>query len=271
METSTSNLPDINRLSVLAAMVMLTYAVSPFIQLPAREISMQLPGIFIAFNLGFSTITSIFAAALAGLGSDWLLRAHPRYLETSTASHWLLPALTAMVIGVPLNNLKIGLAWWAVFAFSGFLLAGVCIAEYIALDPADPRRAPMTAVLTAVSFALVLVLAVALRGAAVRLFLIIPALTGAVFLTALRTLYLRLNERWVWSWSLGIALVVGEMAAGLYYWPISPLQYGLILLGTAYDATSLSAAMEEGRVQMALWLEPALMLSVVWGLAAVIH
>jgi hypothetical protein len=57
----------------------------------------------------------------------------------------------------------------------------------------------------------------------------------------------------------------------LYYWPVSPLQYGLILLGPAYAATSLSAAMEEGRAQMALWLEPALMLGVVWGLAAVIH
>lgn len=271
MEQSTTNLPDMNRLSVLSASVLLAYAVTPFIQLPAREFAMQLPGIFISFTLGFSTLNSIFAAVLAGLGSDWLLRAHPHYVETRNASHWLLPALTALVIGVPLNNLTIGLAWWAVFAFGGFLLAGVCVAEYIASDPADPRRVPMSAVLSAVSFALVLVLAVALRGASLRLFLIIPALTGAVFLTALRTLYLRLGERWVWAWSLGIALVVGEMAAGLYYWPVSPLQYGLILLGPAYAATSLAVALEEGRTQMALWLEPVLMLAVVWSLAAVIR
>jgi hypothetical protein len=271
MESSPVHQPDLNRLSVLLAMVLLTYAVTPFIKLPAREVTMQLPGIFISLNLGFATLNAILAGLLAGLGSDWLLRAHPRYAETRSASHWLLPALTAMVIGVPLDNLKIGGAWWAVFALGGFLLAGVCVAEYIASDPADLRRAPVTAVLAAVSFALVLVLAVALRGASTRLFLIIPALAGAVFLTALRTLYLRLGDRWVWTWSLGIALVVGEMAAGLYYWPISPLQYGLILMGPAYAATSLAAALEEGRTQTALWLEPALMLAAFWSLAALIR
>jgi len=271
MEQPVSNLPDINRLSVLAATVLLTYAVTPFVQLPVREAQLQLPGIFVSFTLGFSTLNALLAALLAGLGSDWLLRAHPRYQAARGASHWLLPALTALVIGVPLNNLEVGLAWWAVFAFGGFLLAGVCAAEYIASDPADPRRAPVSAVLSAVSFALVLVLAVALRGAGLRLFLIIPALTGAVFLTVLRTLYLRLGERWVWTWSLGIALVTGEMAAGLYYWPVSPLQYGLILLGPAYALTSLAAALEEGRAGAALWIEPALMLAALWGLAGVLR
>ena len=271
MEQQTSNLPDLNRLSVISAMVLLAYAVTPFIQIAAYPVQLQLPGILIAFKLSFSTLTSLFAAALAGLGTDWLLRLHPRYAETRASRHWLLPALTALVIGTPLNNLQMGPQWWAVFAFGGFLLAIVCAAEYIASDPADPRRAPMSGLLTAVSFALVLVLAVALRGAGTRLFLVVPALSGAVFLTALRSLYLRLGERWIWTWSLAIALVIGEMAAGLYYWPISALQYGLILLGPAYALTSIASALEEGSTLRASLLEPILMLVAMWAISMVVH
>lgn len=271
MQQATSNLPDMNRLSVVSATVLLAYAVTPFIQIPDRAIQVQLPGIFISVNLGFSTLTTILAVALAALGTDWLLRDHPRYAETRASRHWLLPGLTALVIGVPLDNLQIGLEWWAVFAFGGILLAGVCAAEYIAADPTDPRHAPVSAVLTAVSFALFLVLAVSLRGAGPRLFLILPVLIGALYITVLRTLYLRLGERWIWTWPLGISLVVGQMAAGLHYWPVSPLQFGLILLGPAYALTSLAGAFEEGRSDRAMWVEPVLMLLLLWALAAVIQ
>ena len=270
MEQPTPNLPDTNRLSVLAATVLLAYAVTPFIQLPARAIQVQLPGIFLSFSLTFSTLTSVIAAALAGFGSDWLLRQHPRYDETRAARHWLLPALTALVIGVPLNNLHAGVEWWVVFSFGGLLLVGVCAGEYIAADPQDPRYAPVSALLSAVSFALFLVLAVGLRGAGLRMYLIVPALVGALFLTVLRTLYLRLGERWVWTWPLVIALVMGQMAAGLHYWPLSPLQFGLILLGPAYSLTSLAVSWEEGGSFAGQWIEPVLMLAAVWGLAALV-
>jgi hypothetical protein len=270
MEQTTPNLPDTNRLSVLAATVMLAYAVTPFIQLPARAIQIQLPGIFLTYNLTFSTLTSLFAAALAGFGSDWLLHQHPRYAETRAARHWLLPALTALVIGVPLNNLQVGVEWWVVFAFGGLLLVGVCAGEYIAADPADPRYAPISAMLNAVSFALFLVLAVGLRGASLRMYLIVPALVGGLFLTVLRTLYLRLGERWVWTWPLVIALVIGQAAAGLHYWPVSPLQFGLILLGPAYALTSLAVSWEDGRSFSSQWIEPSLMLAALWGLAVLV-
>jgi hypothetical protein len=272
MDASPSvQLPDTNRLSVIVATVMLAYAATPFILLPSRVLQLQLPGIYLALTIGFSTLTSTLAAALAGVGTEWLLHQHPRYIEGGRARHWLLPALTAWVIGVPLNNLAVGLEWWAVFAFGGLLLTGVCAAEYIAADPADPRHPPITAALTAVSFALFLFLAVALRGAGPRLFLILPALTFAVFLAALRTLYLRLGGRWVWIWPLAIALVVGQIAAGLHYLPLSPLQFGLILLGPAYALTSVAVTLEEGRPLRSQWVEPAVMLVSVWLLAVLMR
>jgi hypothetical protein len=38
----------------------------------------------------------------------------------------------------------------------------------------------------------------------------------------------------VFAWSVGIALVIGQVAAALHYWPLSPLRFGLLILGLAY-------------------------------------
>jgi hypothetical protein len=272
MLDSQSHLPDTNRLSVLTATVLLAYAVTPFIVIPARTLQLQLPGLFLTYTLNFATITSILAAALAGFGSDWLIRGHPQYgLHSQDSRHWMLPALTAWVIGEPLNRLEIGLEWWAVFALGGLMLAAVNVAEYIALDPADSRHAPAAVGLTSVAFALFLILAIAMRAAGPRLYIIIPTLVVASFLVTLRTLYLRLGGRWAWKWPFAISLVIGQIGVGLHYLPFSPMQYGLVLLGAAYALTSMAGGLEEGRGGRALWLEPAVMLAVALLLVFVIR
>jgi hypothetical protein len=265
-----SNFPDTNRLSVLSATILLAYAVMPFIELAPTEVGFQLPGIYVAFAVNFATITSILAAVLAAIGADWLARGHPRFKPDQLWRQWLLPGLTAWVLGVPLSTLEVGLEWWAVFSLGGLLLVFVFIAEYIVLDSTDPRHAPATIGLTAVGFALFLVLAIALRASGQRLFLELPALMVAVFLVVLRSLYLRLGGRLVLAWPVVIAVFIGQMAAGLHYWPLSPLQHGMILLATAYALTSLAGAVEEGRTLRASWVEPVVMLVVLWGLAALL-
>lgn len=262
------HLPDTNRLSVLAATVLLAYAVTPFIDVPERIIQVQLPGFFAAFPLNFSTLISVLSAALAGFGADWLMRSHPNYAALTIDSRpWLLPALTAWVIGEPLSRLAVGVQWWIIFALGGLMLVLVNVAEYIALDTSDIRHAPAAVTLNAVGFALFLILSIAVRGAGPRLFIILPTLVIAAFLVSLRTIYLRLNGRWLWTWPLVIAAVIGQMVVGLHYWPVSALQYGLILLGAAYALTAFAGGYEEGMTGRELWLEPAGMLAVSWLLA----
>jgi hypothetical protein len=261
-------LPDTNQLSVLTATIMLAYAVTPFIQAPERNLSLQLPGIFLSINLSFATITLLLAAALAGVGADWLAHSHPHFEEHRRDSrYWIEPALAAWVIGVPLSTLKVGLEWWAVFGLGGVLLVVVYVAEYIAIDPADNRHALASVALTAVAFALFLTLAIAIKAAGPRLYVILPALVVMIFLVVLRTLFLRLGGRWIWNWSIGIALVTAQLVIGLHYWPLSPLQFGLVLTGAVYAMTSLAGALEEGRNIRALWVEPILMMLVMWMIA----
>lgn len=262
-----AHLPDANRLSVLTSVILLAYALGLFINLPAEDLSIQLPGLFIVLPLRSSSLLSLLSAALAAVGTEWLVHDHPGKESSRTWPHGLLPALTAWVIGVPLNSLSIGPQWWAIFAFGSAFLVLVFVAEYIVVDLSDARYALATVGLTAVSFALYLVVAITLRAMSVRLYLLLPALVLTMVLVSLRTLYLRLGGQWHLAWSIGIALCVGQLALGLHYWPLRPLTYGLLLLGPAYSITSMAGAAVEERSWRTLWIEPAVMMVLIWSLA----
>jgi hypothetical protein len=267
-------LPDIDRISVLAATILLAYALTRFVDIPARGLSFRLLGIALSFEVNFRTIVSLLVAALAATGADWLLRAHPAVLRQQNGGlifqHWILPALTAWVIGVPLNNLAGGPQWWIVFALGGALLVMVFVAEYTVADVTDLRHPVATVGLTALSFALLLMLAIALRSAGLRLYQVIPPLAVAIFVVALRTLYLRLGGRWLYLWAALIALVVSQVAVGLHYLPLKPVQAGLALIAPAYALTGMAIALEEGRGDLRGLIEPAVMLVVLLALALVV-
>jgi hypothetical protein len=265
-------LPDINRLSVLTATIMLAYALTRYVNIEPINLGFKFLGVLLSFQIDFKTIVSALVAALAATGSDWLLRDHPALLGSgrgwrSTLQHWILPALTAWVIGVPLNTLATSPEWWIVFGMGGVLLVLVFIAEYSVADVADIRHPAATVGLTALSFALYLILSIAVRSADFRLYLMLPALALAVWLVSLRTLYLRLGGKWLFAWATVIAVVVGQTAMALHYWPVSPIRFGLILLGPSYALTSLVGGLEEGRPVQSWLIEPGVMLLLLWGLA----
>ncbi len=264
------HLPDANRLSIISATILIAYASTPFINLPPRVISVQLPGFLFELQANFTTIISILVAILAAAGSDWLIQGHPHQEGKARLPHWLLPALTAWSIGIPLTTLEAGPQWWVVFALGGLLFVLVLVAEYIVVDLNDIRHAPASVGLTAVAFALYLVLAISVRAAGMRLYLLILALAPTVFLVATRALFLR-SGQWHAGWALGIALVVAQVATGLHYWPLKPLTFGLILVGLAYGLTSLAGNIEEGRPLSKIWQEPVVMIVLIWGLAVVLR
>lgn len=143
----------------------------------------------------------------------------------------------------------------------------VLVAEYIAVDVNDDRFPLASAGLTAVSYALFLILAITLRSADLRLYLILPALAIASGLASLRTLNLRLQGRWLYLPTLAITLIVVGIISALHYWPLSPITYGLLILGPAYSLTSLIGAFSEGQPLRRAIIEPGVVLIAVWGTA----
>lgn len=261
------HLPNPDRLSILAATILLAYASTRFVDLPPRQLIIRLPGVFFTVELSIRTIMVLIVSGLTASGTDWLLRDHPALGRRSTFSHWLLPALTAWVIGVPLYRLPFGTLWVASFLIGSALLMLVMVAEYIVVDATDSRYVLAVAGLTAVSFALYLALAIALRSIGMRLFLVLPALTFSCGLVALRTLHLRLQGRWLPLQAGTLAFISAQFITAFYYFPISPIGYGLALLAPAYALTSLVGSLYEGNSLRQAVIEPLMVLLLVWGIA----
>ncbi|MBE3039389.1 MAG: hypothetical protein IMZ62_11325 [Chloroflexi bacterium] len=261
-------LPDPTRVSVLTAAVLLAFALTRVLNAqPLFSILIPL-GIFklkLMFNL--NTVIVLLAAGMTATGMDWLLRTHPSLEKGETREHWLLPTLTVLVIGIALYSLPNTPIWWLGFGLGAAIFLVVSLAEYVVVDPNDARYPLATAILTVLAFVIFLILAVALKAAKVRLIMVIPALFLAGALAALRTLHLRLNERWEFAWAVGIGLVAAQLGAALHYLPLTPVRFGLALLAPLYALTVLAVSLAEGNPFRRAFLEPTIMLVLFLGLA----
>ena len=268
---SSRYMPDTTQFSVLTAVVLLAFALTHVLNLAPMPVQIPLGGIVLNFNLHLSIAVTILTAVMAAAGVDWLLRSHPSIQPGETMEHWLLPMLTVLILGFTLDTLPGGVTWWLGFGLGAVLLVLVFLSEFVVVDPADVRYPLATAALTALAFTMFLILCVALRAANARLFLLAPALFLGGILVALRTLHLRLNERWEFAWAAGIALVGTQLGAALHYWPLTPVRFGLILLGPLYALTALAASLVEGSPFHRAVVEPAVMITLLWGLAILFH
>ena len=260
-------LPDSNRVGVLAAAVLLAYALTRLVNLPGVTLTLQLPGFYFSYALTIGTAMTLMAAGLTAAGMDWLLHSHPGLEGSRTFEHWLLPALTAFIIGVLLDILPSGSIWWAGFIVGAAILIAVFLAEYVAVDPGAPLFPVASAGLIALSYALFLLFMITLQIGAARLFLSIPAVFLASGLVTLRTLRLRLGGRWDLPWALGVGLVSAQLAAGLHYWPLSALQFGLILLGPVYALNGLAYSLGQDIPLGNAVREPGIILALLWAAA----
>jgi hypothetical protein len=259
-------LPDPTRISILTASILLGFALTHVINAPHYDLTIPLIGFYVNLSLNLNTLIVLLAAGMTAAGVDWLLRTHPSLEKGETREHWLLPTLTVLVIGVALYTLPPTGIWWVEFGLGAGILLLVFFAEFIAVDPTDSRYPFAMAILTVLAFVIFLILAVALKASNVRLYLVAPALFLGGGLVAMRTLHLRLNERWETSWALGIAVVTVQLGAALYYLPLTPVRFGLGLLGPLYALTSLAVNLIEGRPLRQSILEPVMMLILLCGM-----
>jgi len=248
--------PNFSRLSIISAVIVLSYGLVPFVKIPAQNIVFRLPWVVFSYEIDFGTVVSLFVAILSAFGAEWLIQSHPQKSKQTLVQHGLVPALTAWVIGVPLSFLEVGIEWWVVVGLGAILLAFILVAEYLVVDPYSESHLPASLGLTVISFALFLVLAIAIQSSGLRLFLMLPAIAITIFFLVSRSLYLRTAGDWNWFWSLGIAFFVSQISLGLHYLPIQPMSFGLILVAIAYPLTLFVIGLKEGRKGINLFIEP---------------
>lgn len=259
--TANRYLPDTDRISVLTATVLLTFALTRLLETSVYLIGFQVFGLLIRFDIDLRVIMILLAAGLTATGMDWLLQSHPLIEKKErTLEHWLVPTLMALVLGFPLYLLRGNPLWWLGFALSAVLLVLVFWAEYVVVSPGDLNYPTAMVVLVVISFALYLILTVILRYSAARLFFVLPTVFLATFLVSIRTLNLRRGGRWEMAWALGISFIGGQLAAGLHYLPVSPVYYGLLLLAVLYGLTTFVTSVLDGIPVRQAVLEPGIML-----------
>ena len=263
-------LPRTNRLSVVTAVILLAYALMPFVNVPGREISFRPLGVLIEFRMNFTFLVSLLTAGLAAAGTDWLIRDHPHLTRQPIFPHYLLPALTAWAIGIPLGLIEVSPQWWVVFGLGSLLMLVVLVSEYINVDANDLRYAPSLMILSAVSFGLFLTLSIAIRASGLRLYMLLLALVPSFALLCLRLFQLRLQGQWNFEWSGAITLIIAQLAIGLYYCPLSPIRFGLVLLGAMYALIEIGTIFIEGKPLREKFFEPIFMLGMFWILAILI-
>lgn len=242
MQENRSYLPNSDRLGILIASVLFTYALTRIVQSPRLNLTLSLPGFYYAYPFTLNSAMSILAGALAFTGMDWLTRSHPSLGGKTNIEHLLIPTLTTLVLGGPLALLPNGLVWWIGFLLGAFLLTSVYLAEYITIEPSAPMYAFARAGLTALAYALFLIMTMALRFSGARMFLLVPVLFMAAALISLRILHLDGTDRWDFPWAAGIGIICAQIGAGLHYWPLTPIQFSLAMTGPLYALTMLSAA-----------------------------
>jgi hypothetical protein len=260
-------MPDSNRIGLLTSTVLLALALTRLIPSPEFNLIFQFPGFLLDLPLDINTIMGLLTAGLTASGMDWLLRGHPSLQGRATFQWWLLPTLTTFVITVPLSILPGGQTWWGAFLLSGIFIFFVFLAEYIVVDADAPYYSLAVAGLTAISYTLFFVLSIALRSGGIRLFILLPALFIASSLASLRILHLKVSGKWEFAWSIGIGLVCVQIAAGLHYWPLTPIQFGLLLIGPLYGLVNLAINLAENVPTRRATLESSIITALCWGLA----
>lgn len=263
-------LPDADRVSVFAAAILLAYTLMRFIEIPAQEPGIQLPGIFISIPINLQTLVTILVSGLTAAGSDWVVRGHPGLQGKSATRHTFLPALAALVVAIPLNQVQASEIWWLGLFVGGALIVFVLVAEYVIVDREDMRYPAAASALTAVSFTIFFILVVSLQTAGWRLYGLLPILALSSGLVSLRALYLRTQHELPLLEALVVGVVVAQLGAALHYWPLSPIGFGLALLGPAYALTSWIGGLAEEKTPREALPEPLIALAICWGAAWVV-
>ena len=255
-----------DRLSIVLAFITLAmgfiYFIPPGESVPAGNIF----GFIFNFPFDINTLLIGFVSLLSLAGTIWVLQAQPRS-QSERQTFWqflpqcILPVMSVFVFSFALRGMERNNVWWVVYALGSVLFGIILSAEFYAQEINTVRHPLITIGLIGFSHALFLILAVVAKTIPLRSYAIFPLVFLASGFTALRTIYLRLEGQWKLGYAFAVALLCGQVAIGLHYFFLNPVQYGLLLTGALYVLISLACGFMQHLNKRDLIIEPALMLT----------
>lgn len=249
--------PDRDRLSTLAALVVLTFTLLRVTSLPTAGWEIAIAGLQVRLEINTTVVMLALAAGLAVAGADWLLEGHPSAQGRRRVEHWVLPGLAAFGLGMIVARLPDGPPLWLGLVACATGLVAALYAEFLAVDPADPRRDLAAIGLHGLGHLLLLQVAFALRALGMRAAFQVPLLFLTVAAVLWRLLCLQGDRTQAPRHALLGAWITAQVGWGLHYWPVRPLTSALFIALVAYLAQGASLDLQQGNALRDRWPEYA--------------
>lgn len=244
---------------MLTAVILLAYALARALDLPTRMVGTTLFGSALGMELNGPLLMLLLVAALITAGADALIRSHPRlqgWTSYPAVAHWIVPGLTALALGNVLNRTPDGPLWWLGLAASAVILIGVLVAEYTVVDRADSGWHVAALGLTALSYALALVLLALLHSLSARALISASAAGLIAAALAMRLFALKAMPSGQASlYALVVGLITAEAVWAINYWRVSASGAALFALIPFYVSVGVAQQQLAGRLTRRLWLE----------------
>lgn len=218
-----------NEINTLTGILLTVYVLTIFIDRSIVVFPIRISGFSLDINWKMIDIAAPASGLLSSLGLLQIIDGKSSVKRKELLVHGIIPFTSAFSLGVVLRNTAVGLNWWLMLFFGGFLLFLVFKAETVIVNPNDNRNVIAEIVLTGLSYATFLITCIAVHINLSRLILELPVIALVAFLIAVRLFVLRIpgvkHERWaVW-----ITVLMIQIATALHYWPLNSLAYSVLM------------------------------------------
>ncbi|MXZ21131.1 MAG: hypothetical protein F4Y84_11100 [Caldilineaceae bacterium SB0665_bin_25] len=262
-----SNRRFVQRVSVLAWTVAATVAISLFLRLPTVVFTLNALGSPMSIRISETTVIAVFIALLTASGTERAIRTHPLYSGDSSGSEpelgghtwlfWGLPAAVSILAVLLAPEARTPLFQAGAALLSGGLIAIILFNLYASVDQESAGYRQARILLNVLSYTAALALFLLVYQTRTRSLLsgtLIAATSALLAVELLRDIMPRVNV--VLMYAALVAIVLGEAAWALNYWPLSGASGGLVLLLIFYLFVGLARhALHEGHLSRKLVLE----------------
>ncbi|MDE0142000.1 MAG: hypothetical protein OXI80_09895 [Caldilineaceae bacterium] len=257
----------VQRVSVLAWTVAATVAISLFLRLPTVVFTLNALGSPMSIRISETTVIAVFIALLTASGTERAIRTHPLYSGDSSGREpelgghtwlfWGLPAAVSILAVLLAPEARTPLFQAGAALLSGGLIAIILFNLYASVDQGSAGYRQARILLNVLSYTAALALFLLVYQTRTRSLLsgtLIAATSALLAVELLRDIMPRVNV--VLMYAALVAIVLGEAAWALNYWPLSGASGGLVLLLIFYPFVGLARhALHEGHLSRKLVLE----------------
>lgn len=264
MERQDKNKAYLNRFSILLAFLALGFSLIYLV--PVDQLTVEDELFMPIIRVNFFGLIPLILALVSAVGSIWVFNTHPRWQSEKASFITLLPHLTlpfiaSLILAIVLRQSARSTIWWIVLLVGFLILYALLRSEYFLLDQGAANTILYSLMIISFSCGLFLIFTISLKNSDFRLLPQMLLIFSAAFFVTFRTLTIRLRTDNKMIMTLIVASLITQLAAGMHYLFIKPIQYGLILTAFLY-ALTVWIHLYEADKKWLYYKEPFIMLGI---------